>query len=65
MLRRIKTYKRMKSKAKKVASKAMREKAEEVLTELTNCLNGIFTIMKELKIDSKEVEGGRYMRGSD
>ena len=33
------TYKSMKNKAKKAVSKAMREKAEEALTELKNCPN--------------------------
>ena len=31
----------MKNKAKKAVSKAMREKAEEMLTELRNCPNGM------------------------
>ena len=49
----------------KAVSKAMRGKVEEALTELQNCPNGMFQIVKGLKTDSKEVEGGRYMRGSD
>ena len=55
----------MKNKAKKAVSKAKREKAEEALTELQNCPYGIFRIVKGLKNDIKEVEGGRCMRGSD
>ena len=55
----------MKNKAKKAASKAMREKAEEALTELQNYPNGMFRLVKGLKTDSKEVEGGRCVRGSD
>ena len=43
----------------------MREKAEESLTELQDCQNGMFRLEKGLKTDSKEVEGGRCMRGSD
>ena len=39
--------------------------AEETFTELQDCLNGIFRLVKGLKTDSKEVEGGRCMRGSD
>ena len=46
-------------------SKAMREKAEEALTELQKCPNGMFRLVKGLKTDSKEVEGERCMRGSD
>ena len=48
----------------KAVSKAMREKAEEALTELQNCTTGMFRLIKGLT-DSKKVEGGRYMRGSD
>ena len=49
----------------KAVLKAMREKAEEALTELQNCHNGMFRLVKALKIDSKEVNGGMCMRGSD
>ena len=43
----------------------MREKAEEALTELNNCANWMLKLVKGLKTDCKEVEGGRCMRGSD
>ena len=43
----------------------MRKKAEEALTELQNCPYEMLRLVKGLKIDSKEVEGGRCMRGSD
>ena len=43
----------------------MKEMAEEALTELQNCLNGMFRLVKVMKTDSKEVEVGRCMRGSD
>ena len=49
---------RYKSMDNKVASKAMREKAEEAFNELQNYPNGMFRLVKELKTDSKEVEGG-------
>ena len=55
----------MKNNANKAVSKATREKAEEVLTELQNCQNGMFRLLKGLKTDSNEVEDGRCMRGSD
>ena len=55
----------MNNKANKAVSKAMRQKAEEALTELNNCPNGMLRLEKRLKTDSKEVEGGRCMRGSD
>ena len=54
----------MKNKANKEVSKALREMAEDVLTELKNCPNGMFWLMKGLKDYSKKV-GGRCMRGSD
>ena len=39
--------------------------AEGALTELKDCLNGMFRLVIILKTDSKEVEGERCMRGSD
>ena len=48
----------------KAVSEGMREKAEEALTELQNCPNGIIRLIKGLKSDSKEVEGRRCLRGS-
>ena len=55
----------MKNKANKHVSNAMKEKAGEVHTELQNCPNGMHRLAKGLKTDSKEVGGGRCMRGSD
>ena len=52
----------MQNIANKAVSKAMREKAEEAIAELQNCPNGIFRLVKGLKTDSKEVEGGRCVR---
>ena len=43
----------------------MREKAEEALTELQNCPNGMLRLAKGLKTGSKAAEGGRCMRRSD
>ena len=48
----------MKSNAKKAVSNAVQEKAEEALTELNNCPNWMFRLVKGLNIDSKEVDGG-------
>ena len=58
-------YKSLKNKAKKVVSKAMREKAEWMLTELQNCPNGMLRLVKGMKTDSKDVEGGMCIRESD
>ena len=49
----------MKNKARKTVSKAMREKAEDALTELHYCPYRMFRLVKGLKTDSREVEGGR------
>ena len=35
------------------------------LLNLKNCPNGMCRLVRRLKIDSKEVDGGRCMRGSD
>ena len=43
----------------------MNEKAEEALSESKNYPNSLFRLVTAIKIDSKEVEGGRCMRGSD
>ena len=57
-------YKSM-NRAKKVSSKAMREKSDEELSELKNCQNEMLSLVKGLKTDRKEVERGRCMRESD
>ena len=51
-----KMHKSMKNKANKAASKAMKAKAEEALTELQNCPNGMHRPVKGLKTDFKEEE---------
>ena len=43
----------------------MREKAEEAHAEYRNFQNGMIRPVTGLKTDSKEVEGGRCMSGSD
>ena len=55
-------YKSAKNKAAKTVSNAMREKAEEELTGFKKFKNEIFTLVKGIKIDNKEVEEGRCMR---
>ena len=57
--------KSIKNETSKAVSKAMREKAEEAFTELKQCPNWMLRLVKGLKTDSKEFEGGRCMRGSD
>ena len=61
-----KRYKSMTNEAEKAFSKAMIEKAEEALTVLQKCpYRMVRLVIKGLKTDSKELEGGRLMRGSD
>ena len=55
----------MRSKTIKVVSIVMRYKVKERPTVWKNCPNGMFMLVKGLKTNSKEVEGGRCMRGSD
>ena len=44
-------YRRYEGNEKKAVSKAMREKAEEELSELKNWQNGMFMLVKWLKTD--------------
>ena len=58
-------YKNMKNQANKVVTKAMKEAAERELIELSEHSNKVFKLVKSMKKDGKDVEGGRCMRGSD
>ena len=58
-------YKNMKNRAKKVDEKAMKEAAEQELRELSKHPNKMFKLVKSMKKDGKDVEGGRYMRGTN
>ena len=55
-------YKNMKNQAKKVVAKAMKEAAEQEMSEHPN---KVFKLVKSMKKDEKDVEGGRCMRVSD
>ena len=46
----------MKNKAKKAVSKAMRVKVEEALTELRNCPNWMFRLVRGLIAKKLKVE---------
>ena len=56
--------KSMMNKAKKAVSEEMREKADDEIPDLQNCPNRMFWQVKGLMTDSKEVVGGRCMKGS-
>ena len=55
-------YKNMKNRAKKVVLKAMKEAAKRDLRELSKHPNKVFKLVKSMKKDGKDVEGGRCMR---
>ena len=50
---------------KKVVAKAMRRETEQQLIELGENLNHVYKLLKIIKMDGKDVEGGRCMRGTD
>ena len=58
-------YKNMKNRAKKMVTKAMEETAEQELRELSEHPNKVFKLVKSIKKDGKDVEGGSCMRGSN
>ena len=45
--------------------KAMKEAAERVLRELSEHPNKVFKLVKSMKKNGKDVEGGRCIRGND
>ena len=55
----------MKNREKKVVAKAMKEAAEQEMRELSEHLNKVFKLVKSMKKDGKDVEGGRCISGSD
>ena len=50
----------MKNEARKTISKVLRQKVEWAFTEFYNCPN-VFILVRQLKIDDSEVDGGRCM----
>ena len=43
----------------------MKEAAERWLRELSQHPNMVFKLVKSMKKDGKDIEGGRYIKGSD
>ena len=58
-------YKNIKNRTKKMVLNSMKKEAEEELTKLNKKSNNIFTLVKFIKSDGKDIEGGRCMRGKD
>ena len=55
----------MKNRTKKVVANSMRNEAEKELTKLNKKPKNIFALVKFMKKDEKDIEGGRCMRGKD
>ena len=55
-------HKNMKDLAKKVVANSMRKEAEIELTKLNEKPNNVFTLVKFMKKDGKDIEGRRCMR---
>ena len=55
-------YKNMKNRAKNVVTKAMKDAAQQELSEHPN---KVFKLVKSMKKDGNDVKGGRCMRGRD
>ena len=58
-------YKNIKNRTKKVVANSMRNEVEKELTKLNKKPNNIFTLVKFIKKDGKDIEGGICMRGND
>ena len=58
-------YKNIKNRTKKVVANSMRKEAEKKLTKMNKKLNNNFTLVKFMKKDGKDIEGGRCMRRKD
>ena len=58
-------HKNIKELAKKVVANSMRKEAEKELTKLNEKPNNVFTLVKFMKKDGKDIEGRRCMRGKD
>ena len=58
-------YKNIKNRTKKMAANSMKKEAEEELTKLNKKPNNIFTLVKFIKSDVKDIEGGRCVKRKD
>ena len=58
-------YKNIKNRTKKMVANSMKKEAEEEITKLNKKTNNIFTLVKFIKSDGKDIEGGRCMKRKD
>ena len=55
-------YWRLKKATKKAVTRAMKEEAVREINEIGRNPNNVFRLVKEMKIESTDVVGGRCMR---
>ena len=58
-------YKNTKNGTKRVVANSMKKETEKELTKLNEKPNNIFALVKFMKKDGKDIEGGTCMRGTD
>ena len=58
-------YKNKKNEAKKIVARAMRRETEKQIEELEEKPTNVFKMLRFMKKEGKDVEGGRCMRGKD
>ena len=58
-------YKNIKNRTKKGIANSMRKEAEKELTKSKEKRKSIFTLVKFMKKDRKDIEGDRCMRGKN
>ena len=58
-------YKNIKNRTKKMAANSMKKEAEEELTKLNKKPNNIFTLVKFIKSDVKDIEEDRCVKRKD
>ena len=58
-------YKNIKNRTKKMAANSMKKEAEEELTKLNKKPNNIFTLVRFIKSDVKDIEEGRCVKRKD
>ena len=58
-------YKNIKNRTKKVVANSMKKEAEEEVTKLNKKPNNVFTLVKFIKSDGKDIKGDRCTRGKD
>ena len=55
-------YKNIKNRTKKMVANSMKKEAEEELTKLNKKPNNIFTLVKFIKSEGKDIEGDRCVK---